>query len=186
MNDDDLIRAVQQGDRDALTTLYQRHLGGVWRYLHSHLARDVAATEDLVSETFLAAIRLVATYDGQKGTFYGWLLGIARNKLRDHLRKKGRREGEHALTGPDEVAVDEDGNPEARLIQTETRSAVRDALDALADEERLVLEWKYVDSLSVREIADRLDRTPKAVEAVLYRARIAFREAYARRETQRE
>ena len=45
----------------------------------------------------------------------------------------------------------------------------------LADEDRLLLEWKYLDELSVKEIAARLERTEKAVEARLYRARLSFR-----------
>jgi len=178
MNDGDLIRAVQREDPASLTTFYQRYLGGVWRFLYAHLSRDPAATEDLVSETFLAAIRSIQTYDAQKGNAYGWLLGIARNKLRDHLRRTAR-EGDGALIEAEAAACAEAGNPEATLVRAETRDAVIRALGALADEERLVLEWKYVESLSVRDIAERLGRTEKAVEAILYRTRISFRTTYA-------
>ena len=48
----------------------------------------------------------------------------------------------------------------------------------LVDEERLVLEWKYVDEMAVKEIAVRLGRTEKAVENLLYRARKSFRAAF--------
>jgi len=50
----------------------------------------------------------------------------------------------------------------------------------LCDEERLVLEWKYVDELSTREIAVRTDRTQKAVENLLYRARKSCRAIFRR------
>ena len=182
MNDGDLIRAVQNSDRAALTTLYQRYLGGVWRFAHAHLPRNGAIVEDLVSETFLAAIQSVRTYDAGKGNVYGWLLGIARNKLHDHLRRTARQ-GDGAAVEPDAIASADDGSPDADLIRTETRDAVIRALDALADEERLALEWKYMESLSVRDIAQNLGRTEKAVEASLYRARIAFRTAYAGKQT---
>ncbi len=182
MNDRDLIRAVQSQDRGSLTTLYQRYLGGVWRYLHAHLSRHPAAVEDLVSETFLSAIQSIQAYDAKRGNVYGWLVGIARNKLRDHLRRTAR-EGDVAWNDADVAASEEMGNPEANLIRAETRDAVIRALDALADEERLVLEWKYVESLSVRDIAERLGRTAKAIEAILYRARISFRATYAREQT---
>jgi len=182
MDDGDLIRAVQRQDPASLTTFYRRYLGGVWRYLHAHLSRDPAAAEDLVSETFLAAIRSIQTYDARKGTAYGRLLGIARNKLCDH-RRKTARPGEGASTDADVAACAEAGDPEANLIRVETRDAVIRALDAVADEERLVLEWKYVESLSVRDIAGRLGRTDKAIEAILYRARNSFRRAYVREQT---
>ena len=182
MNDGDLVRAVQSGDRAALTTLYQRYLGGVWRFAHAHLPRNPATVEDLVSETFLAAIQSVRTYDIGKGNVYGWLLGIARNKLHDHLRRTARQ-GDAAAIEPNAVACNDENDPDTNLIRTETRDAVIRALDALTDEERLVLEWKYMESLSVRDIAQNLERTEKAVEAVLYRARISFRTAYAGKQT---
>ena len=53
-----------------------------------------------------------------------------------------------------------------------------DVLDSLPAEERVVLEWKYLDRCTVREIAERLGRTEKGAEALLYRARNAFRTAY--------
>jgi DNA-directed RNA polymerase specialized sigma24 family protein len=68
MDDGELIRAVQRGDRESLTILYRRHLKAVWRYLHAHLAWDRATTDDLVSETFLAAVRNIGTFDSRQGT----------------------------------------------------------------------------------------------------------------------
>jgi RNA polymerase sigma-70 factor (ECF subfamily) len=182
MNDADLIRAVQAGDRDSLTTFYQRYLGVVWRHVYAHLSRDPAAAEDLVSETFLAAIRSIQDYEPAKGAVYGWLLGIARNHLRVH-RRRAARENDYAGTDAVATAYVDIGKPEDGLIRTETRDAVVRALGDLADEERLVLEWKYLESLSVREMAERLGRTEKAVEAILYRARKSFRVAYVRQQT---
>jgi RNA polymerase sigma-70 factor (ECF subfamily) len=179
MNDAELIRAVQGGCRTSLSTLYQRYLNAIWRYFHAHLPQDSETAEDLVSETFLAAIRTLPGYDPQRGTFYSWLLGIARNKLRDHFRwmNRGKAYLQSQANTADEA---ESGNPELDLIQVETQNAVIRALDSLADEERLALEWKYMESLSVRDIAERLGRTEKAIEAILYRARMSFRKIYAR------
>jgi RNA polymerase sigma-70 factor (ECF subfamily) len=183
MNDAELIREVQEGDRASLTALYQRYLGGVWRYFHAHLSKNPETTEDLVSETFLVAIRTLLSYDPQKGTFYGWLLGIARNKLRDHFRSTNR--GKACFRSKaNEADYADSGNPELDLIRVETQDAVIRTLDSLADEEHLVLEWKYMESLSVHDIAVRLERKEKAIESILYRARISFRTTYAREQTQ--
>ncbi len=182
MNDGDLIRAIQGGDRESLTMLYRQHVRAVWRYVHAHLSWDDQATEDVVSETFLAAVRTVQTFDPQRGTASGWLLGIARNKLRDHFRKAGRAAGDEPLAAGAAVDATSDG-PDGGLITAEARDAVIRTLNTLGDEERLALEWKYLESLSVREIAERLGRTEKAAEAILYRARVAFRRVYAREQT---
>ena len=60
------------------------------QHLDSALASDQQTAEDLTSETFLAAFRSVGAFDQRCGTVYGWLLGIARNKLRDHFRRAAR------------------------------------------------------------------------------------------------
>ncbi len=182
MDDGELIRAIRGGDRAALAVLYQRYVKAVWRYAHAHLSSDWEQTEDLVSETFLAAIRTVQTFDLKQGTVYGWLLGIARNKLRDHFRRAHRvMETERAEISA--VADRNSRDPDEGAIAAETRDAVIRTLDAMNDDERLVLEWKYVESLSVQEIAERLGRRGKAVEAILYRARASFRTIHAREQT---
>ena len=182
MNDGDLVRAIQDGDRASLTTLYQRHVYAVWRYVHARLSGDIEGTEDVVSETFLAAIRTIRTFDPQRGKVSGWLLGIAQNKLRDHFRR-ARRAVRCAPTGAGTAADADSGGPDGGLRTAETRDAVIRTLNTLGEEERLALEWKYIESLSVREIAERLGRTEKAAEAILYRARVSFRTVYVREQT---
>ncbi len=149
--------------------------------MHAHLSWDREGTEDVVSETFLAAIRTIRRFDPQCGTVSGWLRGIARNKLRDHFRRAGRAVNREPAE-PSAAADTDSAGPDSSLITAETTDAVIRTLDALNDEERLALEWKYIESLSVREIAERLGRTEKAVEAILYRARISFRTIYARQQ----
>ena len=71
-----------------------------------------------------------------------------------------------------------DANPAAPLETEETRERVLRVLEEMPDRQRTVLEWKYLDSLRVREMAERLGETEKAVETVLYRARIEFRRLF--------
>jgi RNA polymerase sigma-70 factor (ECF subfamily) len=166
MTDADLIRAVGQGSQAAMATLYQRYLPSLWRYAHAQLRGDVPAAEDVVSETFLAFLRGVGRMDPDAGPLGPWLMSVARNKLADHWRREGKRQA-----GPvsDPIA---NGDPEKRL---EDRECVATAMAAIDDEERLTLEWKYVEGLSVRQIAQRLGRSDKAIESLLFRARKAFR-----------
>jgi RNA polymerase sigma factor (sigma-70 family) len=73
------------------------------------------------------------------------------------------------------------GSPSAPLEVEETRSEVLRVLDELPDRQRVVLEWKYLDALRVREIAERLGDSEKAIETVLYRARREFRRLFEAR-----
>jgi RNA polymerase sigma factor (sigma-70 family) len=74
--------------------------------------------------------------------------------------------------------VSADG-PHEQLRRQELARLVRVTLDYLPDRYGDALEWKYIQELSVREIAARLRIGPKAAESLLTRARQAFRDAFA-------
>lgn len=166
MTDAELLQHVQAGDRVAVETLYNRCLPSVWRYVFARVGSQQHAAEDIVSETFLAALRGASTYVPEAGTMMGWLIGIARHKLADHLRRRTSDSNDLSCVGV--------SNPACDVL--DTRDQVLAVLDQMQDDERQVLEWKYLEELSVAVMAERLGRTEKAVEALLYRARRAFRE----------
>jgi RNA polymerase sigma factor (sigma-70 family) len=179
MTDADLVRAIQAGDAAALEALYQQHLPSVWRYAFAQLSGNSVSAEDVVSETFLAAVRQIGNLAPEGGSVGGWLIGIARHKVQDIRRRAGRMRTTLEENFSAALPSRED-DPKTVLEAAETRQCVGVIMDGLPDDERTVLEWKYLDDLSVREIARRLGRTEKAVEASLYRARQAFRTAYER------
>jgi RNA polymerase sigma-70 factor (ECF subfamily) len=179
MSDADLIRAIQAGDEAALETLYDRYLPSVWRYAYAHVAGHASAAEDIVSETFLAAVRQVRGLRPEGGSVAGWLIGIARHKIGD-LRRGRARLARAAEEGYGRTDVAREAEPSAPMETAETRARVAAVMDALPDDQRLALEWKYVEGLSVRDIADRMGRSEKGAEATLYRARNAFRESFER------
>src|SRR6516165_3692106 len=103
-----------------------------------------------------------------------WLLGIARHKLVDHWRRLGREE--RSLRSLAAQTPDEAEDPwEVHLDGLRAR----ETLELLAPHHRAVLTLRYLDDLPVAEVADVLDRTVHATEALLVRARSAFRRAYA-------
>ena len=146
-----------------MAELYERYAPLVWRYVLARMGRDIHAGQDVLSETFLAAIRGLKSGMTVEN-LAGWLTGIARHKVADWHRQR-------------EKAIATDAEP-ATDGPSSAGNVVADVLDALPAEERVILEWKYLDRCSVREIAERLGRTEKGVEALLYRARNAFRQAY--------
>lgn len=169
-SDDELIRRIRSSDRKALATLYGRYLPTVWRYVHAQLRGDESASRDVVSETFLHAVRSRGSFDGRVGTVSGWLMGIARHKIADHWRARARAPGNLSA---DPLA--NGGDPALQSETQERRHAIVSVLEKLPDEQRQVLEWKYIEEVSTRDIAARIGRTEKAVEALLYRARRAFK-----------
>lgn len=155
-----------------LLALYDRALPAVYGYLRPRCG-DASAAEDLTSETFLAAVGAI-----DRGTVdsvtVAWLVGIARHKLIDAWRRKGREERSlAAVAGPDEV-TDDPWEVALDVVRE------REVLAGLAPQHRAALTLRYVDGLSVPEVAEVLGRTRHAAEALVVRARAAFRRAYER------
>lgn len=99
-----------------------------------------------------------------------WLIGIARHKLVDHWRRGERERRGLAAVGPDQP-----DDPWEELFDS---SAAYSALARLPGPQRAALALRYLDGLSVSEIADYLDRTVKGTETLLVRARAALRRIY--------
>jgi RNA polymerase sigma-70 factor (ECF subfamily) len=158
-------RAVGPPPDPGLLSLYDRALPEVHGYLLARCGQRALA-EDLTAETFLAAVRA----DGP--VTVAWLIGTARHKLVDHWRRLAREErGLRLLDG---------GRPDAEDPWDAEVDALRarEVLHRLGPAHRAALVLRYLDDLPVARVAEELDRTLHATEALLVRARAAFRRAY--------
>ncbi len=163
-------QASATGDpRAALVELYDAALPHVYGYLLDRCGRKALA-EDLTAETFLAAVDAVRRDDPVALTI-PWLIGVARHKLADHWRHQARYE--RTLRAVADGPPSEDPW-DVQLDQVRAR----ETLAGLAPHHRAALTLRYVDDLPVPDVADVLDRTVHATEALLVRARAAFRRAY--------
>lgn len=155
-----------------LLELYESALPQVYGYL---LARcgNVSVAEELTSETFLGAVGACRRADAPPVSV-AWLIGVARHKLADHWRRAEREQRNLRLVQ----------EPDVTDPWTEELDALvaRDVLDGLGPHHRAALTLRYVDGLGVPEVAECLGRTVHATEALLVRARTAFRKAYHEKE----
>jgi RNA polymerase sigma-70 factor (ECF subfamily) len=152
-----------------LLALYDRALPQVYGYVRARVG-STSTAEDLTSETFLAAVAAI-NRGSVPDLSTAWLITVARNKLVDHWRRTAREERSLALVEQDDVADDDiDAHFE--------RARARDVLNELGAQHRAALTLRYLDGLSVPEVAGHLDRTVHATEALLVRARRAFRARY--------
>lgn len=153
----------------ALLELYDRALPQVYGYLVARVGNRAVA-EDLTADTFLAAAEAI-----ERGTLrdvsIGWLITVARNKMVDHWRRRAREDRKLALIETDDVV--EDG-----IDLSIERARAKAVLAELGPHHQAALTLRYLDGLSVPEVADCLDRTVHATEALLVRARNAFRARY--------
>jgi RNA polymerase sigma-70 factor (ECF subfamily) len=172
-----LRSAALAGDERAWQTWYDESFDGLRAYVWWRCARLRDLADEVVQETWLTAVRCLRDFDPERGTFAGWLRGIAANVLRNQLRRAIRR---HAACLPAHPGTAEPAD--AALEEREQGENIARALAELPERYEAVLRAKYLDGRSMAEIAVDWDETPKAVESLLTRARQAFRDAYLTRE----
>jgi len=169
-NDQLLIEAAQRGDRAAFSALIQRHQGAVYGYLRARLL-ERADAEDLCQEVFLRCYTASARFDSPE-LVRPWLIGIARNLLRERVRRVKRRR-EVAWT---ELCLElETWNPPDDQQHDTAVRLLPDCLDSLGPTAREALDLHYRGSLRLAAIGDRLHRSEGAVKLLLFRARQALR-----------
>ncbi|HME47230.1 sigma-70 family RNA polymerase sigma factor [Mycobacterium sp.] len=154
----------------ALLALYDRALPAVYGYFVRHCP-DRGTAEDLTSETCLAAMDS-ARRDHPPEITVPWLIGVARHKLADHFR---RRRDRFSVPVAD---VPEPDDPADTWDDELDRIVAESTLARLSEPHRAVLTLRYMDDCSVGECAELIGRTVHATEALLVRARRAFRAHY--------
>ena len=175
MNDFALVDGLRRHDPAAVKHLSECYLPSVWRFVYVKVKGDRHLAEDIVSETVLALIKTVADPAADIGNPVGWLRSVAAHKIADHFRAAARVQ--HLIDQAKQTAPVSDGREAIQEQELqERREEIRQVLDHLPEPTRLALEWKYIDKLSVKVIAERLDITDKAAESILFRGRKEFRQ----------
>jgi RNA polymerase sigma-70 factor (ECF subfamily) len=161
-----------------LLALYDTALPQVYGYL-LHRCGRTALAEDLTAETFLAAVDAVRS-ERPPPLSTGWLIGVARHKLIDHWRRLAREERSLSAVAGDPTDPSA-GSGRSHDPWDAQLDAIRahETLQVLAPQHRAALTLRYLDDLPVAEVARVLDRTLHATEALLVRARTAFRTTYS-------
>ncbi|MBO0864162.1 MAG: sigma-70 family RNA polymerase sigma factor [Mycobacterium sp.] len=154
----------------ALLALYDQALPVVYGYFIRRCG-DRGTAEDLTSETFLAAMD-AARRTEPPPVALPWLLGVARHKLADHYRRRHDRFTVPVAEPPEPADAGDDWDAELDRIIAES------VLARLSEPHRTVLALRYMDDCSVPECAELIGRTVHATEALLVRARRAFKAHY--------
>jgi RNA polymerase sigma-70 factor (ECF subfamily) len=146
--DEELAERFRTGDEAALRCAYDRYGGAVFHLATRSLANRADA-EDVTQATFVAAWQGRGTFDPERGSMLGWLLGIARRKVVDRLRVMARehRAAESVRALPEPAAPAD--SPERVL----DRLVVADELAQLPTEQRRTLELAFFDDLTHPQIS---------------------------------
>ena len=171
--DEQLLARIAAGDEDAFSTLYRRHLDGVVSFLRRRVPSPELAF-DLAAETFAAIVDGAAGYR-RDGPAVGWIYGIARNKLRESLRR-----GQVEASARERLALEPVALTDEALELVEERARRGDdgleaALAALPAATRDAVLARVVDEASYDEIAAQLACSPQVVRKRVQRGLGALR-----------
>lgn len=161
-------------DATAFGALYDEALPVIYGYFLRRCGGIATVAEDLTQETFVAAVKQLKK-GAEVETPLPWLYGIARHTLIDHYRSR-LRESDRLLPWNDDAESTPDAHdPFAGVIE---RDQARAAFDALPPAQRIVLALRYLDGLSLAQIAEAIGKSEHAAESLLARGRTAFKRAY--------
>ncbi|MDP6634497.1 MAG: RNA polymerase sigma factor [Phycisphaerae bacterium] len=150
--------------------VYSENYVAVYGYLRARILRT-HDTEDLCQEAFLRAFRLLKRYDGSTPIKY-WVLGIARNVLREYVRKVGRRK-EVAWT---ELCLELEETAQTENPYEDILPLLPVCTLQLTESARDALNLRYMAGLKLQAIADETDSSLSAVKVLMHRARQTLRQ----------
>jgi RNA polymerase sigma-70 factor (TIGR02952 family) len=162
-----LVRQAQGGDAEAFGRLYDHYVTMVHRYL-LHRVGDRAQAEDFTSETFVRALRRIDSLSFQGRDVGAWLVTIARNIVRDHVKSSRFR---LEVTTADMRDADRvtDG-PEDAVVQALTNEELLACIRQLGGEQQECIALRFLQGLSVAETAAVMGKKDGAVKALQHRA----------------
>ena len=172
------VAAARSGDPAAWEALFRRFQLPLYAYARELLHDDQAAL-DVVQETFLNAVRHLATLRDE-ARFGSWLFGIAHQRCQHHGRRRGR-EARWLVAVPADLeiedlsAADDGPDPHDWLVRSEQEAEFFRRLGELPDAQREVLLLRFVDDLSLGEIAGITGVPLGTVKSRLHHAKRSFR-----------
>lgn len=165
--DEEIVRGIRAGDRDAFTLAFRRHQRDVYRFAR-HMTSDSAIADDVTQDAFLALMRHPDRFDAARGSLRTYLLGIARHAIANRLRER-RWWGD--ADDPVDAAAAVGDDPHETLCRAQEVARVQAAVALLPPAFRDTLVLCDLLGLSYDEAAASLGCPVGTVRSRLFRAR---------------
>ena len=181
-----LVKQLLAGNSRAFDRFFDENFARVYRFALVRLSDDPDAAREVAQITLSKAVQNLSGYRAEAALFT-WLCAICRNETSDWLAKQGRYR-EHIVLAEDfpeiQAAVDslqlpDQMSPEHNYRRVELLRLIQVALDKLPARYGDVLEWKYIEGHSIKEISEKLGIGAEATQSLLARAKRAFAEIYS-------
>jgi RNA polymerase sigma-70 factor (ECF subfamily) len=157
--DDRLLIEAAQADSARFVEIYDRYVDRIYAFV-SRRTENRAAAEDITSEVFEHALRMIGGFQWRGVPLSAWLFRIASNALADHWRERGR----HSHDAPPEA-------PDSReLEEIERRIVLHRLVERLPDLQQQVVRLRFFEEKSIHDVAAALGRSQGAVKQLQLRA----------------
>jgi RNA polymerase sigma factor (sigma-70 family) len=163
----DLLRRIAAGEDDAFSVFYREHLDAVVAFFKRRVG-DRELAFDLTAETFAAVVVSAGTYGGDAPPV-AWLFGIARNKLRESLRRNRVADAARRRLSMEPIALDDEALARVEERAGSGESSLARALEALPEATRSALVARLVEEEDYGEIAVRLECSEQVVRQRVHR-----------------
>jgi RNA polymerase sigma-70 factor, ECF subfamily len=152
VSDTKLMEGIARKDQRAFSFLYDRYSAVLFAAI-LNIVRTRAEAEDVLQEVFMEAWNGASKFDREKKVAYGWLMTIARNRAIDRTRAKSfsSRASEDLLANVEDAGE----SPLNAQMASERKASVKKALEALPEEQRILISTCYFDGLSQQAASDR-------------------------------
>lgn len=163
------IKRAQAGDAAYFGRLYDHYAPRIYRFIAVKVGTRQEA-EDLMHEVFVSAWQKLPSFEAQGFPFGSWLYKIARNRVIDHYRVKKPQ-----VSIDEEIIVHEEmfgatASTDELFDQGLDMDAVRRAMEELTEEQRTVIQLRFVEDLSPAEIAQVLEKREGTIRIIQHRA----------------
>lgn len=146
------------------------------KFLVKKMGGDKEAAEEVFSQTIEAGLKGWYTFEN-KSSFFTWICRIGLNKIADYYRDQINQRSKIIVPFFGELANIKDShlNPEEKTVLEDIRGKLRECLDMLPPDKRQLLQFRYWEEMTLKEIATFMGTTERAIEGRLYRARLELR-----------
>lgn len=176
MNDATLIDRLFSHDRSALSAFYRRFAPELRRYIECRVNLPEDA-EEVLQDTLFSFLEGLRDFR-KESSVRTYLFSICQHKIIDFYRRKKLKHIVFSRVPQLEMLVSPVLGPEEELDATLVQEKIRAVFAHLLPDYRQILKLKYLDQVSVEEIARKLAITFKSAESRLFRARKAFVESF--------
>jgi RNA polymerase sigma-70 factor (ECF subfamily) len=165
-----LLERAKQYDDEALGELYDRYAPRIYAYVFRRVG-EAQLAEDLTGDVFVRFIQAIQSERTWHTSFQAWLYRIAHNLVVDHFR----RNAPATEVELDDWLMAADDDPVSAVAQRMSQQGLGVALRYLTPDQQQVLALRFGEGMTAREVAEVLDKTVGAVEALQHRALAALR-----------